>query len=661
MLRNKKRYKLEKGIMENTVEIETSELAIGLEIESNETEFSERDEGNAREKQTRKPESEIDNSVLSILIAKLSEMEDRTNKQLAELKTESNKQFAESVKQLSEMENRTNKQLAEMEDRSNKQLKEIKTGTVKQLAEMESNLTNSLENRLDESLKRLESKLNANNQEIESKMKEKLNEQSIQIRSEVSESIQHLGSQIDQKMISVENRFEKQVETVEEIGIVVEKLEQTVAIELNIVEKKVGETINIMDAKIGKVQDTLRETLEKLEINSKKIVTSNREQSMSDNNVHVDKCEQNPEQNLSRNWSMAMADVVLPKFGNENNQNPLKFIRELENFFEMRAVPERMKLTIVKNCLTHNAASWFEMLNTDESVYHDFKKRFLDHYWDKNKQDEIRLKLNNGKFNPKGYLKMADYFIQIGQLSKLLEPPIQPQELINIVANHYNPEIRSAIIISKPKSCEEMITLLKELQGNSSHFNNNQTTEYVGNRNRQRTEGEGAQYVPNRYRNNYLEMQGPQGRKNNPQNNNNQYRNNWTRENNGNGQNNQWEADRRNNNQDNRNNDRRMNPRVNYINFNRVQPYSTGNRQREDRNRGGTYQNRWSYRDDYVRNERPPSPYRHQNNQPVRMENRERLFPPGINGECVDRLINNQNTRPQMNSQGINQPARSEN
>ena len=45
--------------------------------------------------------------------------------------------------------------------------------------------------------------------------------------------------------------------------------------ELNVVDKKIGglgETIQTMDNKIGKFQDTLREALEKLEINSKETV-----------------------------------------------------------------------------------------------------------------------------------------------------------------------------------------------------------------------------------------------------------------------------------------------------------------------------------------------------------------------------------------------------
>ena len=119
-----------------------------------------------------------------------------------------------------------------------------------------------------------------------------------------------------------------------------------------------------------------------------------------------------------------------------------------------------MKLVIVRNCLTNNAASWFEMLNTTETVYSEFKRKFLEH-WERTRQEEIRLKLSQGKFDPKGHLKMADYFIQMGQLSRLLELPIPTEELINLIANHYTPDIRSAIIVSKPRNCEAMVNLLK--------------------------------------------------------------------------------------------------------------------------------------------------------------------------------------------------------
>ena len=41
---------------------------------------------------------------------------------------------------------------------------------------------------------------------------------------------------------------------------------------------------------------------------------------------------------------------------------------------------------------------------------------------------------------------MTDYFIQIDQLTRLLKPPIPSEELINLIVNHYTPDIRNIIV-----------------------------------------------------------------------------------------------------------------------------------------------------------------------------------------------------------------------
>ena len=66
-------------------------------------------------------------------------------------------------------------------------------------------------------------------------------------------------------------------------------------------------------------------------------------------------------------------------------------------------------------------------------------------------------------YNTKRDCNMCDYFLEMGQLAKFVDPPISPQELISLVANHFPTEARSAIIISKPKTFKETMQLLKEL------------------------------------------------------------------------------------------------------------------------------------------------------------------------------------------------------
>ena len=49
--------------------------------------------------------------------------------------------------------------------------------------------------------------------------------------------------------------------------------------------------------------------------------------------------------------NFVLSDVILPKFGNRQHENPLQYLKDLQNFFDLRAVPEQSKLLVFKNSL----------------------------------------------------------------------------------------------------------------------------------------------------------------------------------------------------------------------------------------------------------------------------------------------------------------------
>ena len=60
---------------------------------------------------------------------------------------------------------------------------------------------------------------------------------------------------------------------------------------------------------------------------------------------------------------------------------------------------------------------------------------------------------------------MADYLIELGQLSRFLNPPLNDDEFLNLAIQHFPQEVRSALIVAKPAEFGEAINLLKKLQG----------------------------------------------------------------------------------------------------------------------------------------------------------------------------------------------------
>ena len=158
-------------------------------------------------------------------------------------------------------------------------------------------------------------------------------------------------------------------------------------------------------------------------------------------------------------------DVTLPSFSNGPNENPVLFLSQLENFFELKAIPERQKMLVVKSSLKGSVLGWYSLILHRDIQYSDFRQSFLNFFWDSARQGQVRSKLNFGRYDVRGRAEMSDYFIELAQQASLLNPPLGPKEFIDIAIQHFPQDVRNGLIIAKPSNFSDMVTLLKLLQG----------------------------------------------------------------------------------------------------------------------------------------------------------------------------------------------------
>ena len=55
--------------------------------------------------------------------------------------------------------------------------------------------------------------------------------------------------------------------------------------------------------------------------------------------------------------------------------------------------------------------------------YDEFRRLFLEQYWDARKHTEIRNRIMNGTYNCKRDGSTSEHFMKMAQLSKFLDPP----------------------------------------------------------------------------------------------------------------------------------------------------------------------------------------------------------------------------------------------
>ena len=370
------------------------------------------------------------------------------------------------------------------------------------------NLTNQV-SKLETSIERGARRLQQQVQDQINEVNERINVNNIQVREELEKNINHIQEEIGHNMIVVEENVRSEVESVRrELRENRNRTENTITTinerlctnsgQLSVLETKLIEMtsqLEVVNKRVTMSENNVRNQTRETERNNERVNSTlegirnivdkpSTSSNNSDDNqipiVHLDNNEPAAEQNsseyhmLSRNvipqeqqeglQNFSFNEVKLPRFSGSETDHPLRYLKELEQFFILRGVPERLKISILKNSLTSNALWWSELQLTPHTTYREFKDMFIQHFWSNSRQNSVRLEIVNGKYDSRKHGSYVDYFIMMNEKAKHLQPEFQQSELFSSLARHFPSDIRAALVVTRPKDAKEMLQLLRDLQ-----------------------------------------------------------------------------------------------------------------------------------------------------------------------------------------------------
>lgn len=140
--------------------------------------------------------------------------------------------------------------------------------------------------------------------------------------------------------------------------------------------------------------------------------------------------------------------------------HPMVFLRKLKKTFIDAGVPPEKQTSLAINCLKGSAADWASLREHTFKNFNDFENAFGDRFWGVDKQRELYLELNYGKFESG---KRADYFLHMVNQASFLSTPIPENNLIEKLSKHFSPEIERGIITLGFKTIDEIQNYLYRL------------------------------------------------------------------------------------------------------------------------------------------------------------------------------------------------------
>lgn len=171
-----------------------------------------------------------------------------------------------------------------------------------------------------------------------------------------------------------------------------------------------------------------------------------------------------------------LTDAVSEFTGQPQTIHPCKFLRQLDTYFENVPLSPTQQLMSAQHRLTGNALIWYESLIPTPKSYAEFRIIFNQYFWSSTAQRKAR----NDIFRPFRYDKsygLANHAMQWISKAKYLSPPVEQDDLISIIIQHYPTPLGMAIRGRGPQTTNELLSVLAEFEETTSfcepRFNHN--------------------------------------------------------------------------------------------------------------------------------------------------------------------------------------------
>jgi hypothetical protein len=117
-------------------------------------------------------------------------------------------------------------------------------------------------------------------------------------------------------------------------------------------------------------------------------------------------------------------EFALPNFDENKGMNPVAHIRQLEEFFQFRGIPQHLWLIVAKKSIAASVSrQWLEATNMKFVNYEQFKSEFLATWWSAG-QRLVKCKLYQSKYDKIAGLSLSAHFLKYATMASYLEPKL---------------------------------------------------------------------------------------------------------------------------------------------------------------------------------------------------------------------------------------------
>jgi hypothetical protein len=160
----------------------------------------------------------------------------------------------------------------------------------------------------------------------------------------------------------------------------------------------------------------------------------------------------------------SLNELTLPSFEDHSTQVVGTFLRELDLYFELKGIPETLKLPLVSKAIQDPfTKAWLSAEYYKIGNYQQFKKQVVQLLWNDQKQSNLRCKIFQDKFDRNGGETMAAHYLRYVQLAANLHPPLSEYDLLGAITAHFPYDVQKCMVSANLNSTQDALNLLGKL------------------------------------------------------------------------------------------------------------------------------------------------------------------------------------------------------
>jgi prefoldin subunit 5 len=165
------------------------------------------------------------------------------------------------------------------------------------------------------------------------------------------------------------------------------------------------------------------------------------------------------------NFRLSNIEVNLPLFDDSKDANPMFHLKQLEQYFELKGIPQSHRLVIAcKSVVGEMSRQWLEAISDNFLDYEEFRQAFVKTWWSPSQQSLEKCKLYQDKYDPTSGMSFSAHFIKYAKTAAYLEPKPTETEVIEAIRYHFPVRIQRILVSTQLNTIGEAVEFLKRLE-----------------------------------------------------------------------------------------------------------------------------------------------------------------------------------------------------